>query len=77
MVRPYSLLRPGPQKCPYALRIPDGYVYNWLTNLIFAGHETTAHALTWAWYLLAKNPGKRGMPMDVRFFEAAYADSRG
>ncbi|MGB5812123.1 MAG: cytochrome P450, partial [Polyangiales bacterium] len=27
-------------------------------TLIFAGHETTAHALTWAWYLLAKNPDK-------------------
>ena len=25
-------------------------------TLIFAGHETTAHALTWAWYLLAKHP---------------------
>ena len=25
-------------------------------TLIFAGHETTAHALTWAWYLLARNP---------------------
>ncbi len=25
-------------------------------TLIFAGHETTAHAMTWAWYLLAKYP---------------------
>jgi cytochrome P450 len=25
-------------------------------TLIFAGHETTAHALTWCWYLLAKHP---------------------
>jgi cytochrome P450 len=29
-----------------------------LMTLIFAGHETTAHNLTWAWYLLAKNPDK-------------------
>jgi cytochrome P450 len=27
-------------------------------TLIFAGHETTAHALTWTWYLMAKNPDK-------------------
>ncbi|MEM8609879.1 MAG: cytochrome P450 [Myxococcota bacterium] len=27
-------------------------------TLIFAGHETTAHALSWAWYLLASNPDK-------------------
>ena len=29
-----------------------------LMTLVFAGHETTAHTLTWAWYLLAKNRGK-------------------
>ena len=27
-------------------------------TLIFAGHETTAHNLTWAWYLLASNQDK-------------------
>ncbi len=27
-------------------------------TLLFAGHETTAHAMTWAWYLLAQNPDK-------------------
>ena len=27
-------------------------------TLIFAGHETTANALVWTWYLLAKNPDK-------------------
>lgn len=29
-----------------------------MMTLIFAGHETTAHTLTWAYYLLAKNPDK-------------------
>jgi len=29
-----------------------------LMTLIFAGHETTAHTLTWAWYLLAKHRDK-------------------
>jgi len=29
-----------------------------MMTLIFAGHETTAHSLVWAFYLLAKNPQK-------------------
>ena len=29
-----------------------------LMTLVFAGHETTAHTLTWAWYLLAVNRDK-------------------
>jgi len=29
-----------------------------LMTLIFAGHETTAHTLTWAWYLLATHRDK-------------------
>ena len=29
-----------------------------LMTLIFAGHETTAHTLTWAWYLSGDQPGQ-------------------
>jgi cytochrome P450 len=37
-------------------RMSDQQLRDEAMTLIFAGHETTAHALTWAWYLLAKNP---------------------
>jgi cytochrome P450 len=34
----------------------DDAVADELSTLLLAGHETTASALTWAWYLLARNP---------------------
>jgi cytochrome P450 len=34
----------------------DRAVADELSTLLFAGHETTATALTWAWYLLAEHP---------------------
>jgi cytochrome P450 len=37
-------------------RMSDKQLRDEAMTLIFAGHETTAHALTWTWYLLAKNP---------------------
>ena len=37
-------------------RMSDRQLRDEAMTLIFAGHETTAHALTWTWYLLAKNP---------------------
>ncbi|SFR70789.1 Cytochrome P450 [Halogeometricum rufum] len=37
----------------------DAAVSDQLVGVIFAGHETTALALTFAWYLLARNPGVR------------------
>ncbi len=38
--------------------MPDQQMRDELMTLIFAGHETTAHTLTWAWYLLATNRDK-------------------
>ncbi len=29
-------------------------------TLVVAGHETTASALNWTWYLLSQHPGRRG-----------------
>ena len=37
----------------------DRAVADELSTLLFAGHETTANALTWAWYLLAEHPAQR------------------
>ncbi len=39
-------------------RMSDKQLRDEAMTLIFAGHETTAHALTWTWYLLAKHPDK-------------------
>ena len=36
--------------------LSDREVRDQAMTLFFAGHETTAHALAWAWYLLAKHP---------------------
>src|SRR6266581_4100962 len=34
----------------------DRQVRDEVMTLLFAGHETTANALSWTWYLLAENP---------------------
>jgi cytochrome P450 len=39
-------------------RMSDKQLRDEAMTLIFAGHETTAHALTWTWYLLATHPEK-------------------
>jgi cytochrome P450 len=36
--------------------LDDAAVRNEVVMLILAGHETTANALTWTWYLLAQHP---------------------
>ena len=37
----------------------DSQVKDEVMTLLIAGHETTAAGLTWAWYLLARNPAAR------------------
>ncbi len=36
--------------------LSDKEIRDQAMTMFFAGHETTAHALTWAWYLLARHP---------------------
>ena len=36
--------------------LSDDDIRSELITMVLAGHETTASALTWAWYLLARNP---------------------
>ena len=38
-------------------RMSPGQVRDEVLTLLLAGHETTANALAWTWYLLARNPG--------------------
>lgn len=38
-------------------RMTDTQVRDEALTLFLAGHETTANALTWTWYLLSQNPG--------------------
>jgi cytochrome P450 len=39
-----------------SVRMTDKQVRDEVMTLLLAGHETTANALTWAWYLLSEHP---------------------
>ena len=42
-----------------AAGMPDRQVRDEVMTLLLAGHETTANALTWSWFLLARHPRQR------------------
>ena len=45
-------------------RISEQQLHNETITLLLAGHETTANALSWTWYLLARNPQWRQQARD-------------
>lgn len=67
-------------------RMDDEQVRDEITTFLLAGHETTAAALTWTWYLLARNPeihqrlheqiAAGGAPAEAGFSPDAMADLR-
>ena len=42
-----------------AADMPDRQVRDEVMTLLLAGHETTANALTWSWFLLSRHPRRR------------------
>ncbi len=45
---------------PSSRGLTDKQVRDEALTILLAGHETTANALTWTWYLLSQNPRGRG-----------------
>ncbi len=58
-------------------RLTDEQVRDEAMTLFVAGHETTAQAMAWSWYLMAKNPGhferlrSEGMPYALQVMKEA------
>ena len=51
----------APERLPLAededgAHMTDKQIRDEAVTLVLAGHETTANALTWAWWLLSQNP---------------------
>jgi cytochrome P450 len=59
------------------LQLTDEQVRDEAMTLFLAGHETTAQAMTWSWYLLAKHPAafarlrEEGAPFALRVMKEA------
>ncbi|MFC4358974.1 cytochrome P450 [Halobium salinum] len=52
-----TLLRASEGDAP--VELSDEQIYDQMVTMIFAGHETTATVMTFAWYLLATHPAVR------------------
>jgi cytochrome P450 len=46
------------------VRMSDQHLRDEMMTLFLAGHETTANALTWTWYLLSQNPSAEAALLD-------------
>ena len=64
------------------LEIPDDQLCDELITLLLASHETTANALAWTWYLLARNAGPEARvhaeadaAAELPFTRMAFAES--
>lgn len=57
--------------------LSDAQVRDEVMTLFVAGHETTANALTWTWYLLARHPAVAGRLRDelARDLQTPYLDA--
>jgi cytochrome P450 len=52
-----SLLLAAPDQEGGTAPMPDRQIRDEAMTVFLAGHETTANALTWTWYLLSQHPG--------------------
>jgi cytochrome P450 len=50
-------------------------VTNEVITLVLAGHETTATALTWAWYLIARNPEVEQRLQDPDYASIVFSEA--
>jgi len=62
-------------------QLSDTDIRDQVVTIFVAGHETTALALTWAWYLLAKQPAEEAkfhaeIDEALRGRQASYADAQ-
>lgn len=55
--------------------LDDAQVRDEVMTLFVAGHETTANALVWTWYLLAKNPEAAQSLSEQKYVDAVLSET--